>query len=422
MKIFKTTFFNILFTVSLILEMAFPFQAIAQNQEKLDKIVQKINSGSNYMANVLLDENGKSKCEYSIIDGVWVDYEPAWHTGQLIFALARAHDISGNSYYLESAQKAANWWCSLQITDNPLLNGMLKAIHGDGIEYIVFSTVSDGTAGLFHLYKKTGEKKYAEIPTQAGKWMYENMYIPEKGLCYDMVDPKTGEIQKKRSAFWPEKEIQVLNDVARPNNEGSLFLDMYKFNKNEKYREAFINLSNSLVEKQGSEGLWMDFTPNDKSDNSIHPRFNLWYAESLLDAWDFTGDKKYLIAALKTAQMYKKLQQKDGTFFYTNFTDGTPPEKGSVSGSTVAFAGIIYLRLVKAGYASEFEKNVEKCYEWLVKNTYTENHPDPNLRGAFVETKVRMTKGKTVVFNRDVGTVFAVRFLADYYDFLTQKK
>jgi rhamnogalacturonyl hydrolase YesR len=396
--------------------------AYAQIQEKLDLIIRKINTGSTYLANVLLDENGKSKCEYSVIDGIWVDYEPAWHTGQLIYSLSRAHDITGNPLYLQSAIKAANWWCSLQITDNPPLNGMLKAIHGDGIEYIVFSTVSDGTAGLFQLHKKTGDARYAEVPTQSGRWMYTNMYIPEKGLCYDMADPKTGEIQKVKSAFWPDKEIQELNDVARPNNEGSLFLDMFKYAHNETYKEAFINLSNSLVEKQGPEGLWMDFTPNDKRDNSIHPRFNLWYAESLLDAWDFTGDKKYLQAALKTAEMYKKLQQKDGTFFYTNFTDGTPPEKSSVSGSTVAFAGIIYLRLVKAGYSLEFEKYVEKCFEWLVKNTYAENHPDPNLRGAFVETKVRMTKGKTAVFNRDVGTVFAVRFLADYYDFLTLKK
>lgn len=416
-----SNFFKSIFILT-ISALVLPVFTLAQNQKKPDEVISKINQGSKYLANVLLDENGKSKCEYSIIDGVWVDYEPAWHTGQLIYALSRAHDITKNDVYLERAKKAANWWCNLQITDNPNLNGMLKAIHGAGINYIVFSTVSDGTAGLFHLHKKTGDKKYAKIPTRTGKWMFENMYIPEEGLCYDMADTLTGEIQKKRSAFWPDKEIQELNDVARPNNEGSLFLDMYKFTKDEKYREAFINLSNSLVEKQGNEGLWMDFTPNDKSDNSIHPRFNLWYAESLLDAWDFTGDKKYLLAALKTGQMYKELQQKDGTFFYTNFTDGTPPEKSSVSGSTVAFAGIIYLRLLKAGYADEFEKNIEKCYEWLSKNTYAENHPDPNLRGAFVETKVRMSKGKAVVFNRDVGTVFAVRFLADYYDYLTSKK
>jgi hypothetical protein len=388
---------------------------------KKDQLLQAIASGCNYLTEVLMDKNGKSKCEYSIVDGRWMDYEPAWHTGQLMYALVRAYDVTGKKQYLQNAKKAGDWWCSLQIRNHPVLNGMVNAIHGSGVEYIVFATVSDGTAGLFNLWKRTGIPKYAEVPTRAGEWMFRNLYLPDKGLCYDMVDPLTGEVQKVRSAFWPDKEIQTLNDVARPNNEGSLFLDMYRYTGDERFKSAFLNLANSLVEKQGTEGLWMDFTPNDSRDHSIHPRFNLWYAESLLDAYDLTGDKKYLQPALKTALMYQKLQQKDGTFYYTNYTDGTPPDKSSVSGSTVAFAGIIYLRLLKTG-AGAFEKNIETCYDWLLRNHFPENHPDPNLRGAFIETKVRMSKGKSVVINRDLGTVFAVRFFCDYYDYMSTKK
>lgn len=74
------------------------------------------------------------------------------------------------------------------------------------------------------------------------------------------------------------------------------------------------SLDIGLVEKQGTNGLWMDFTANDNRDNSIRPRFNLWYAEALL-AFDLTGEKKYVLAALKSAQTYKKIQSKDGTFF-----------------------------------------------------------------------------------------------------------
>ena len=392
-----------------------------QDNQKREEILAGINSGSKYMVDVLLDKTGKSKCEYSIVEGVWEDYEPAWHTGQIIYALSRANYITGNKKYLDSAEKAADWWCSLQINNNPPLNGMLKAIHGAGINYIVFSTVSDGTAGLFHLYNKTKTEKYAAIPLKAGEWMYQNMYIPGKGLFYDMVDPKTGEVQKLRSAFWPDKETQELNDVARPNNEGSLFLDMYRFTGDELWKKVFIDLSNSLVEKQYDNGLWMDFTPNDKRENSVHPRFNLWYAESLIDAFELTGDRKYLESAAKTARMYQKFQQKDGTIFYTNYTDNTPPDKSSVSGSTVAFAGIIYLRLLKNGY-SEFGESVEICINWLLKNRFSSSHPDPNLRGAFVETKVRVKQGKAILFNRDVGTIFAVRFLCDYYDYLGSVK
>lgn len=401
--------------------LSFPFLLKAQNQSKLDEVLEGINSGSKYIMDALLDDNGKSRCEYSVIEGVWYDYEPAWHTGQLIYALSRAHDITNNPDYINAAKKSADWWCSLQIKDHPKLNGMLKAVHGAGIDYIVFATVSDGTAGMYHLYDKTGIEKYANIPTLAGEWMYDNMYIPEEGLCYDMVDTLTGEVQKTWSAFWPDKEKQVLYDVARPNNEGSLFLDMYNYTKNKKYKETFINLSNSLVEKQWKNGLWMDFTPNDKRDHSIHPRFNLWYAESLLNAYDLTGDKKYVLAALKTAQMYNSIQSKDGTFYYRNYTDGRSPDKSSVSGSTVAFAGIIYLRLLKAGFGDEFKDDIELCSNWLLDNQFAKDHPDPNLRGAFVETKVRLKKGKAIVLNRDVGTSFAVRFLADYHDYLKKR-
>lgn len=405
-------------TISLFLLLLLSIITDVKGQPDLKQIEDAINSGSRYITDVLLDEKGKSNCEYSLIDGVWVDYEPAWHTGQLIFALARAHDITDNDKYLESAKKAANWWCSLQINDNPNLNGMLKAIHMAGVDFIVFATVSDGSAGLYYLSNKTGIDKYSAVPTQAGNWMYDHMYLPEEGLCYDLVDTLTGEVQKDWSIFWADKEKQVLTDVARPNNEGSIFLDMFKYSKDEKFREAFINLSNSLVDKQDEKGLWMDFTPNDRRNSSIHPRFNLWYAESLLNAYDLTGDEKYILAALKTARTYKDIQLKDGTFFYKNYIDGRPPDKSSVSGSTVAFAGIVYLRLLEAGYGDEFENDLEICSNWLLRNRFAEDHADPNLRGAFVETKVRLKKGRATIFNRDVGTSFAVRFLADYYDYL----
>jgi hypothetical protein len=175
-------------TTSLFLILFLSIFVNGNGQPNLKEIESAINSGSKYITDVLLDEKGKSNCEYSLIDGVWVDYEPAWHTGQLIFALGRAHDITDNAAYLDAAKKAANWWCSLQITDNPNLNGMLKAIHMAGVDYIVFATVSDGSAGLYYLSNKTGIDKYSSVPTQAGNWMYDHMYLPEEGLCYDLVD------------------------------------------------------------------------------------------------------------------------------------------------------------------------------------------------------------------------------------------
>ncbi|KUO60202.1 hypothetical protein APF79_00900 [bacterium BRH_c32] len=383
---------------------------------KKEEIVQALKDAAYNATEVLLDADGKSRCDYNLIEGKWYFYEPPWHTGQLIYGLVEAYKITKNEYYLEQAKRAGDWWCSLEIKDNPKLNGMLNAIHGDGIENIVFATISDGTNGIFELARVSKDNKYAEVATRAGEWMLNNMYVPEHKIFYDNVDPVTGEVMKQNSPFWKDKKEQTLFDVARPNNEGYLFLDMYKFTSNEKYKKVFIDLCESLVEKQGPEGLWMDFMPNDKSVGSYHPRFNLWYAESLIKGYEFTKDKRYLDAAKKTLEIYAKAQKKDGTIYYVNYIDGRYNEN-SITGSATAFAGLLWIQLIKYGVGDEFIPNVEQSASWIVKNQFSVNHPDPNLRGAVIDTRTRRKSGKVWLTQRDVGTAFGMRFLADYLNY-----
>ncbi len=378
------------------------------------EIVRAINSCATAMSDVLLDEHGKSRCDYNVADGKWYDYEPAWHTGQIVYALVEAYRVTGDRNFLDAARRGGDWWTGLQIKDHPVLKGMLRAIHGDGIENIVFSTVTDGTAGLFKLYEATGEKKYADVPTEAGEWMLSHMYNPEHRVFYDCVDPNSGEVLKSWSPFWREKKEQELFDVARPNNEGSLFKDMYGYTHNERYRKVFLELCESLCQYQDSSGLWMDFTPNNKAEGLIHPRFALWYAESLLEGYDMTKEEKYLEGALRVARVFAKLQQKDGTIYYTNYLDGRS-NQNSLCGSATAFAGILWLRLRQYGAGAEFSKNIERSVRWILNNRYAENHPDRNLAGTVLETRVR-PKGARVWFTqRDIATSFGTRFLCDYY-------
>lgn len=381
------------------------------------EILNAIKDGADYTVKVLLDEDGKSRCDYNWMEGKWYAYETPWHTGQLIWGLVDAYKITKEEKYLTDAKRAGDWWCSLQIKDNPPLNGMVKAIHGDGINNIVFATVTDGTPGLFELYRATGIKKYAEVPTTAGQWMYEHMYVPKERVFYDLVDPVTGEVLKSNSPFWADKKEQTLFDISRPNNEGFLFKDMYSFTNDEKYKKMFIDLCESLVEKQGPDGVWMDFMPNSKEEGSFHPRFSIWYAESLIEGYEMTYDKRYLEAALKTARVFAKAQMKDGTIYYQNYLNGKR-NQNSICGSATSFAGILWIRLIKAGVGDEFKLNVERSLGFLLKNRFSSDHPDKNLAGGFFETRMRSKDGHIWFTAReDIATSFGLRFLTDYFNY-----
>ena len=387
-----------------------------QNTLTQTSILEGIKDGADYIINVLLDDEGKSRCDYNIMEGKWYPYEVPWHTGQLINALVEVYKLTNDHQYLSAAKKAGDWWLGLEIKDKPRLYGMVNSIHGDGVDKIVCATTTDGTPGLFNLYRVTGDKKYAALPTSAGEWMLQHLYIPEKGMLYDMVDPVSGEVMKEASLFWPEKKSQDLNDVARPNNEGFLYKEMYEYTNNEKYKEVFLNLCDSLVEKQGPEGIWMQFTPNKMAQGSFHPRFNLWNAESLIEGYQLTGNRKYLDAALKTLVFHAKYQQKDGTFFYENFLDGTA-RKDSLTGSAVSFGGLLWLRLYQLGVGDEFKERIDLSALWIMVNRFPADHPDKNLAGAFLDLRTRVKKNKLWMTQRDIGVAFALRFFTAYYGF-----
>jgi len=393
------------------------------NKDELAQLKKVLSETATYAADVLLDKEGKSRCDYNMTEGKWYPYEEPWHTGQVIFGLLEAYRITKEERFLTAAIKAGDWWTALEITDHPKLKGMVNAQHADHAgDVIVFATVSDGTAGLFELQKVTKVDKYARIPTQAGEWMLKNMCEMDLGLCYDSVDPETGEVLKENSPFHQGKENQTINDVARPNNEGSLFLDMYRYTSDEKHKEAFIKLCNSVLETQDEHGLWMDFIPNHKEVSTFHPRFNLWYAESLMNGYDLTGEEKYLIGAQKTVERYLKAQMKSGAIYYENFLDGNYT-KSSICGSAVAFNAMLMIRLEAYGYESDlYKERIKLSSDWLIKNRFATDHPDVNLRGAIMNIRTRYRKNKHWIVNRDVGTSFGLRFFAAYHDYLQEKK
>ncbi len=404
----------------LFLTALLPALALSARAQQVSRqaALDAVNGMAAYISTTMLDAQGKSRCDYNLTEGKWYPYEVPWHTGQAVYAMLAAYKETKNPKWLATAKRAGDYWISLQIKDHPKLKGMLGAVHGDAIgdSTIVFATISDGSPGPYELSRVTGDPRYAQVATSAAEWMLKNMYDSANGVCYDNVDLVSGDVQKTYSAFWKDKKEQALFDVSRPNTEGWIFLDAYEFSKKKAFLDAHLLLSNSVVKLEDKNGLWMQFTPNTQSENSFHPRFNLWYAESLVRTWKFNGDKRYLEAAVLTARTYAKAQQKDGTIYYVNYTDGRAPDRSSVTGSATALAGILWIELAQAGY-KEFLPNIERSANWIIKNRYSATHPDPNLRGSILETRMRGRNDKIWLVNRDIGTTFSIRFLVDYLHF-----
>lgn len=399
---------------------AAPRAIAAADAPALDREIREaLRDGGRYAATVLLDDKGRARGDYDSVRGEWLEYEPAWHTGQLIWGLLEAHRVNGDAALLAAARRGGEWWIGLELRQPSPIAGMLDAAHGGPLGPLInFTTLSDGTPGLFALSRVTGDRRYADVATRAGDWSLRHLYLEREALLYNIVDPATGAIWKDRSPHHPDAKPATLTQVARPNIEGFLFLDMHRHTGKPEYRKAFLNLADGLLRRQSPNGLWMDFEPNDPKSGKIHPRFNLWYAEALIEAYEEGGDRRHLDAAVRTARTMARLQRDDGAIFYDNAIDAggaIRTRERSLTGSAVAFAGIVWLRLRDHGY-DEFDPHIDRSLRWLLANRYPARHPDPNLRGGFLETWTKTGDDGTRIQVRDIATAFALRFLAAYHD------
>lgn len=417
-----------------------------------------LESGVAHITTRLLDQTTHvAQCDYHWLEGAWEAYEPAWHTGQAIYGLLAARRVLGDDFpagssILATAKGAGDWWTSLAMASPPALRGMVNAT-GSVPPWIVFSTVSDGSHALFMLSNATGDDTYANTAASAAAWLLDNTACTTEPWYYDNVNPFTGAVLKHSSPFWPGVQNPPLHYVARPNAEGSLFLDAARWHSDAHGRAgaavsavsraagvgsgstsraarggdggpfmaAFLAQCDGMVAAQDRTGLWMQFTPNDAANNWFHPRFNLWYAEALLDGAELTGNASYAAAAARTLATYALAQQPDGTIYYgntavvsnTTHKVEVTPIHDSVCGSAVAFATVLWLRLATSFGHAEFADNAAAGTAWLAVNRFDDNHPDPNLRGATLETQVHHHSSGLDVKYRGIATSFAMRALSD---------
>jgi hypothetical protein len=362
------------------------------------------------MAARLMDDHGRARGDYHWASGEWREYEPAWHTGQMIEALLAAHEVTGDPRYLTRARIAGEWWIALELKDGPF-KGMINAAHGDRLGALInFTTVGNGTPGLFRLSRVTGDARYADVATRAIIWLARNTKVPgHPGLYYNILDPATGTIWTDKSPHHDVAKASV-EQVARPNIEGSPFLDACRHGGEAWLCDAHFDLARRTAARQSANGFWMEFEPNDPASGTVHPRFNTWNAEAMLRAYRETDERPLLDAALATARANVSLMEADGRFDYEQNVSGQHG-RNAPTGSATGFAGLLWLDLRALGY-TEFDARIHAAARWLIANRFPADHPDPNLRGLVKELRVK----NGAVIQRDLGNPFAVRFLAAYLE------
>lgn len=361
---------------------------------------------------VILDERGAARGDYHWQRGVWEPYEVAWHTGQAIEALLAAHAVTGETRFLDRARQAGEYWIGLRIAAGPL-EGMVNAAHGDHLGPLInFTTVGNGTPGLFRLTRATGDRRFADVASEAIAWQQRRMAVPGRtDLYYNIVEPDTGRIWTDRSPHH-QTNPATLTQVARPNIEGSPFLDACRHTRASRLCTAHRQLAEGTLSRQGEHGLWMEFEPNDPITGTVHPRFNTWNAEAMLRAHREYRDPRYLAAAVRTARANLRMMGPDGAFDYRQSLTGEPG-RDQPTGSATAFAGLLWLDLRREGMR-EFDSAIHAAARWLIANRFAATHPDPNLSGLVVERRVKRGGMGPAILQRDLGNLFAVRFFEAY--------
>ena len=370
-----------------------------------------------------------AKCDYHLLRGEWYDYERLWHTGQTIRALVSASEVLNNSSLAATAMEAGRWWKSQRIQTPPGLAGLMNStdVLPSWVGCITdacngtqdLGDVSDSAYGIFALTAATGDLSFADAASASALWQLQHMGVAGRpGLYWNILNKSAD----------PPAPLKDISQPFRTQIEGSLFLQAFRHTGNLRLRNGFIEQAEATVAYQDEHGLWMLWTPNDNSTGTLHLRYNLWYAHSLVDAYDLTQNETYLTAAARTAVFYvSTVQRSDGTMYYETNVDGSAIEN-DICGSAVGFLLHLVLRLLRSraivahqpsATLTALRLSVTRSVAWLLSNQYPPDHADPSLAGAFLELDFRhkatyLGPHSRAVIHRDLGTSFALPALGAY--------
>ncbi len=348
-----------------------------------------------------LSWKGAIKGEYNAADKKWSFFCPIWHSGQAVKALIRGHQILGGEKFLDAARLSAQFIANNQVMDKDDDEfGLIYACE-DFFDKVNTAAVLECLDGLIELTTFDDSKDYWPNIIAAAQWCARKAYNGN-GLLHDFYDFKEKTFLERSGH----------NKDGRPLIDDSVFLKVYKKNKDEAFRKIFFEIAERLLSEEYPSGNWIKYGPSNPDVGFIHPRHAYWWGLPMLDAYVESGEVKYLECAKRAAEWYKKAQRKDGGLFRKTYIDFSSESFGHAT-SGIACAMVLWKKLDKLTGQNDCADAYNMAAKFCLDMQFV-NPTDPNLKGAVLE-KILPPDGtdRSPYYVRALGTIFFIQGISE---------
>jgi len=343
---------------------------------------------------------GAFRGEYSLAERKWWFFCPTWHTGQAVKALVSAWKLNNNPQYLDSARAGAGFILNNQVNDGP--DAGLILAYENWADRVAVSAVLETVDGLFALADATGEDRFVDAAIAALTWCRDRAWVKGAGLIRDIYQPEKGGFVDTQGA------PAVANQPARPLADDAAWLTGFRKTDDSTFRQVFYEVLEQLLASERPPGNWVDYAPCETEPGRIHPRHAYWWGRPMLAAWRQTGEERWLDAACRAGQWYRRAQRADGGLFRNTYLDFNTDSFGHAT-SGVMCAAILWTELYDATQDPAWLEPIRKAMEFARSMQFL-SPKDPNVRGAILERVMAPNQSDRNPYHiRDLGTIFFVQ-------------
>ena len=227
--------------------------------------------------------------------------------GYLITLMCYFYNLSENTKYLNSGEKAGNWLLNTTYENNGAFRCLFTHVSPSKYDYKHDQMYSFDNGvivnGLMNLYRLTNNKKYLSAAVTTADWLVMSAQGPA-GLFKPVYD-----IEEER--FFESDKQWSLSSGSYHAKIAIGLLNLYDITKTKRYLDAAIKVCDITLGYQLSSGRYITFLS--RGGTNAHPHCytaeGLWVAGKLLDR------KDYLESSAKSVKWILNLVNSDLVYF-----------------------------------------------------------------------------------------------------------